>query len=116
MGDEASARVPQPAEVGADGRRVEPVLHLLDTAGERLRGVPRQDRHLLLRQDRPAVPRRRAGLEEGRDRHGDPALRASAARRPLDCLERVVGDYLAGMTDRYAQLEYRRLFLPAAEL
>lgn len=40
----------------------------------------------------------------------------TAARTPLDCLERVVGDYLAGMTDRYAQLEYRRLFLPATEL
>jgi dGTPase len=36
-------------------------------------------------------------------------------RTPVDCLERVVGDYLAGMTDRYAQLEYRRLFLPSAE-
>jgi len=40
----------------------------------------------------------------------------TAARKPLDCLERVVGDYLAGMTDRYAQLEFRRLFLPSAEL
>jgi dGTPase len=40
----------------------------------------------------------------------------TAARRPAECLERVVGDYLAGMTDRYAQLEYRRLFLPSAEL
>jgi dGTPase len=34
----------------------------------------------------------------------------------VDCLERVVADYLAGMTDRYAQLEYRRLFLPSTEL
>ncbi len=40
----------------------------------------------------------------------------TAARGSLDCLERVVGDYLAGMTDRYAQLEYRRLFLPSTEL
>ena len=40
----------------------------------------------------------------------------TTARTSLDCLERVVGDYLAGMTDRYAQLEYRRLFLPSAEL
>jgi len=40
----------------------------------------------------------------------------TAARTSLDCLERVVGDYLAGMTDRYAQLEYRRLFLPSTEL
>jgi dGTPase len=31
-------------------------------------------------------------------------------------LERVVGDYLAGMTDRFAQQEYRRLFLPSVEL
>ncbi|MFM8272297.1 MAG: deoxyguanosinetriphosphate triphosphohydrolase, partial [Gemmata sp.] len=40
----------------------------------------------------------------------------TAARSRLDCLERVVGDYLAGMTDRFAQLEYRRLFLPSIEL
>jgi dGTPase len=40
----------------------------------------------------------------------------TAARRPLDCLPQVVGDYLAGMTDRYAQQEYRRLFLPSTEL
>jgi dGTPase len=39
----------------------------------------------------------------------------TAGRTPVDCLERVVGDYLAGMTDRYAQLEYRRLFLPDSE-
>jgi dGTPase len=39
----------------------------------------------------------------------------TTARTPVDCLERVVGDYLAGMTDRYAQLEYRRLFLSSAE-
>ncbi|MGL6096045.1 MAG: deoxyguanosinetriphosphate triphosphohydrolase [Fimbriiglobus sp.] len=31
-------------------------------------------------------------------------------------LERVVGDYLAGMTDRFAQQEYRRLFHPTTEL
>lgn len=37
-------------------------------------------------------------------------------RTPIDCLERVVGDYLAGMTDRFAQQEYRRLFLPSVEL
>ncbi len=40
----------------------------------------------------------------------------TTSRTSLDCLERVVGDYLAGMTDRYAQLEYRRLFLPSTEL
>ncbi len=40
----------------------------------------------------------------------------TANRMPLSSLERVVGDYLAGMTDRFAQLEYRRLFLPSLEL
>jgi dGTPase len=40
----------------------------------------------------------------------------TAGRQPLPCLERVVGDYLAGMTDRFAQQEYRRLFLPSIEL
>ena len=39
----------------------------------------------------------------------------TANRQPLAGLERVVGDYLAGMTDRFAQAEYRRLFLPSAE-
>ena len=36
-------------------------------------------------------------------------------RRPEPHLERVVGDYLAGMTDRYAQQEHRRLFSPMAD-
>jgi dGTPase len=40
----------------------------------------------------------------------------TAARSSIDCLEQVVGDYIAGMTDRYAQQEYRRLFLPSTEL
>lgn len=40
----------------------------------------------------------------------------TTARTPVDSLELVVGDYLAGMTDRYAQQEYRRLFLPSTEL
>ncbi|MGL4421721.1 MAG: deoxyguanosinetriphosphate triphosphohydrolase [Gemmataceae bacterium] len=31
-------------------------------------------------------------------------------------LERVIGDYLAGMTDRFAQQEYRRLFHPTIDL
>jgi dGTPase len=44
-----------------------------------------------------------------------PAGWVTAARKPTDCLERVVGDYLAGMTDRFAQQEYRRLFLPSSE-
>jgi dGTPase len=39
----------------------------------------------------------------------------TASRIPIDYLERVVGDYLAGMTDRFAQQEYRRLFLPSSE-
>ena len=39
----------------------------------------------------------------------------TSARIPIDSLERAVGDYLAGMTDRYAQQEYRRLFLPSVE-
>jgi dGTPase len=46
---------------------------------------------------------------------GPPPGWVTAARTRLDCLERVVGDYLAGMTDRFAQLEYRRLFLPSTE-
>ncbi|MCS7271189.1 MAG: deoxyguanosinetriphosphate triphosphohydrolase, partial [Gemmataceae bacterium] len=37
-------------------------------------------------------------------------------RRPVPELERVVADYLAGMTDRFAQMEYRRLFLPTMEI
>ena len=37
-------------------------------------------------------------------------------RRPIPQLERVVADYLAGMTDRFAQMEYRRLFLPTVEV
>src|SRR5262245_24391359 len=45
-----------------------------------------------------------------------PSKWVTASRTSHDCLERVVGDYLAGMTDRYAQLEYRRLFLPSGEL
>ncbi len=36
-------------------------------------------------------------------------LRRAAAERGL---ERTVGDYLAGMTDRHAEDEYRKLFLP----
>lgn len=36
--------------------------------------------------------------------------------RPPVTIERVVGDYLAGMTDRYAQHEYRRLFHPSIDL
>jgi dGTPase len=45
-----------------------------------------------------------------------PAGWVTANRQAVPILERVVGDYLAGMTDRFAQLEYRRLFLPSIEL
>ena len=45
-----------------------------------------------------------------------PAGWVTAARHPVGSLERVVGDYLAGMTDRFAQQEYRRLFLPSIDL
>ncbi|QEL19707.1 deoxyguanosinetriphosphate triphosphohydrolase [Limnoglobus roseus] len=37
-------------------------------------------------------------------------------RTMVDSLERVVADYLAGMTDRFAQQEYRRLFQPTIDL
>ena len=37
-------------------------------------------------------------------------------REAVTHLERVVGDYLAGMTDRFAHQEYRRLFSPSADL
>jgi dGTPase len=36
-------------------------------------------------------------------------------RTPVKDLPRVVGDYLAGMTDRFAQREYRRLFQPMTD-
>ena len=34
----------------------------------------------------------------------------------LDAIEHVVGDYLVGMTDRFAQHEYRRLFQPSFDI
>ena len=37
-------------------------------------------------------------------------------RSLVEALPRVVGDYLAGMTDRFAQREYRRLFQPTMDL
>ena len=37
-------------------------------------------------------------------------------RALVEALPRVVGDYLAGMTDRFAQREYRRLFQPTMDL
>ncbi|MCU0703265.1 MAG: deoxyguanosinetriphosphate triphosphohydrolase [Fimbriiglobus sp.] len=47
---------------------------------------------------------------------GPPADPILPGRRLVPHLEVVVGDYLAGMTDRYAQQEYRRLFQPNADL
>ena len=43
-----------------------------------------------------------------------PSRYAGRARTPP--LERTVCDYLAGMTDRYAQNEYLRLFQPDADV
>ena len=37
-------------------------------------------------------------------------------RSLVEALPRVVGDYLAGMTDRFAQREHRRLFQPSLDL
>ena len=42
---------------------------------------------------------------------GPPTEPRQHGRGRVDHLEHVVGDYLAGMTDRFAQQEYRRLFL-----
>ncbi|HET6572894.1 MAG TPA: deoxyguanosinetriphosphate triphosphohydrolase [Fimbriiglobus sp.] len=47
---------------------------------------------------------------------GPPGGRPLPGRGPVPELERVVGDYLAGMTDRFAHQEYRRLFAPTTEL
>ena len=47
---------------------------------------------------------------------GPPAAAALAGRSPVPDLAVVVGDYLAGMTDRFAQQEYRRLFSPTTDL
>ena len=44
------------------------------------------------------------------------ASMVAPAGRPSDSLARIVGDYLAGMTDRYAEQEYLRLFQPSSEL
>jgi len=45
--------------------------------------------------------------------HRDSALRAEE-RTGVSGRARIVADYIAGMTDRYAILEHRRLFDPAA--
>ena len=47
------------------------------------------------------------------DEHRDAAIRAEA-RDGASGRARVVADYVAGMTDRYAILEHRRLFYPEA--
>jgi dGTPase len=47
---------------------------------------------------------------------GKPRQPRLPGRIPMDSLPRVVGDFLAGMTDRFAQRDYRRLFLPVADL
>jgi dGTPase len=44
--------------------------------------------------------------------HQDAALRMEASMGPAG-RARAVADYIAGMTDRYALLEHRRLFDPA---
>lgn len=45
-----------------------------------------------------------------------PAGPALTGRSAVPDLARVVGDYLAGMTDRFAYQEYRRLFFPTTDL
>ena len=47
---------------------------------------------------------------------GPPTGPVLPGRQLVPELERVVGDYLAGMTDRFAQQEYRRLFSPTTDL
>ncbi len=46
------------------------------------------------------------------DEYRDTALRAEERDGPAG-RARIVADYIAGMTDRYAILEHRRLFDPA---
>jgi len=63
------------------------------------------------------LPERHLRRWAGSDRVvGPPGGRPLPDRRPVPELERVVGDYLAGMTDRFAHQEYRRLFAPSTEL
>lgn len=47
---------------------------------------------------------------------GPPADPPLPGRQLVPDLHRVVGDYLAGMTDRFAQQEYRRLFIPNVDV
>ena len=41
-------------------------------------------------------------------------MRLCAESEPPDCRARIVADYIAGMTDRYAIREHERLFNPSA--
>ncbi len=50
------------------------------------------------------------------DSVGPPVAPPLPGRSLVPDLERVVGDYLAGMTDRFAQQEYRRLFIPTIDV
>ena len=47
---------------------------------------------------------------------GPPVGPPLPGRRLVPTIEQVVGDYLAGMTDRFAHQEYRRLFTPTTDL
>lgn len=47
---------------------------------------------------------------------GPPLSPSLPGRTTSPVLETVIGDYLAGMTDRYALQEYRRLFQPSADM
>ena len=82
----------------AGGKRVLRALFAEYTASPEL--LP--DRHL----------RRWAGASNVAGASPAPPL---PGRRPVPELELVVGDYLAGMTDRFAQQEYRRLFSPTSD-
>jgi dGTPase len=63
------------------------------------------------------LPERHLRRWAGADRvAGPPAGPPLPGRERVTHLERVVGDYLAGMTDRFAHQEYRRLFSPSADL
>lgn len=63
------------------------------------------------------LPERHLRRWSGADRvAGSRSAAALPGRQQVPELERVVGDYLAGMTDRFAQQEYRRLFYPSIDL
>ena len=47
---------------------------------------------------------------------GPPAAPPLPGRSLVPTIQQVVGDYLAGMTDRFAHQEYRRLFTPTTDL